>query len=124
MFKTIKGAILTVFVLFAQFAIAQDESEVPGSHQGIYIGTEVLSGGSTAPANTYPLTFKISADNIIEVIDADGISAQGKVKGNEFVINRALPPQVFKGIVSEGTISGDTWGNPYVGRGTFAAELQ
>jgi hypothetical protein len=122
MYKYIQTLILTV--LLAQYAIAQDETETSGSHQGTYIGTEVLSGGSTAPANTYPLTFKISSDNIIEVTDADDLSAQGRLNGNEFVINRALPPQIFKGTVSDGVISGKTWGNPYVGRGTFSAELQ
>ena len=125
--KFIKGLVLSVFVMLSGYAVAQDESQVADSvnqYQGTYIGTEVLNGGTAAGPGTYTLTFVIDASGKIEVIDVDNVSAHGKLKGNSFVINRALPPQIFKGTVSEGVISGKTWGNPYVGGGTFSAKFQ
>lgn len=93
-------------------------------HQGVYIGTETLEGGTTVSAGDYPLKIYISARGKMRIVDVDGATGYGEIEGNSFRVVRSSPRQIFEGKVIDKTISGVTTANIYTGDGTFSLLLR
>ncbi len=117
--QAIKFLFIAILILPGTI-LAQDVNEFKGR----YIGSEILAGGTTVSAGSYRLVIKISAKGKITITDIEGISGSGKLKGNYFKVIRSRFRQIFEGTISDGVITGTTWGNKYTGDGTFSAKLE
>ena len=110
--------------LFFTGCATPDYTGPANPYQGKYVGTETLEGGSTVAPGDYKLTIRITADGTIRITDIDGISATGKMDGNQFRVLRSRPRQLFEGEIVGQTITGVTTENPYTGDGTFHLTLE
>ena len=111
-------------IIFISGCAEPDFTGTPNPYQGTYVGTETLKGGSTVSAGDYPLKIYIKASGRIKIVDVDGATGYGKMKGNEFHVVRGTPRQIFDGTVTDKTISGVTTQNRYTGNGIFSLTMQ
>ncbi len=95
-----------------------DSSASLTPYAGIYSGTETFKSG------VFPLKIHISTAGKIKIVDVDNLAANGQLEGDKFTVKRyGSSPMVFKGTIIESKISGITYGNRFLGNGTFEATL-
>ena len=93
-------------------------SDADNPFVGTYLGTEDLETG------VYPIKIYVNAKGKVQIVDVDNISAYGNLNGNKFKIRRNNPFQMFEGEIADEMITGTTWGNQFVGDGTFSVTRQ
>lgn len=94
---------------------AQTNNGTAISYAGKYSGIETLDG------KRYPIKIEIKENGRITIIDIDNVRGSSKMKGDSFVIRRSNPSQVFEGQVKGNRVTGITYGNRFLGDGTFSA---
>ena len=91
----------------------------PNPYAGTYTGTETFERG------VFPLTIIIKTNGKVSIVDVDNLSALGKLEDNNFTVKRyGSSPMVFEGSITDSTISGITYGNRFLGDGTFEVTLE
>ena len=124
MIVVVRGIIFSIALLLSgcannQTPTATTVSNSTSPYAGNYSGTETFDSG------VFPLKIYIKANGKVKIVDIDNLSAHGKLADNKFTVKRyGSSPMVFEGSISDSVISGTTYGNRFLGDGTFKVILQ
>ena len=124
MYKLIVTMIISFLLLLSGCATNPTASDSnssisPTPYAGTYVGTETFESG------VFPLRIDINAAGKVKIVDVDNLAANGQLEGDKFTVKRyGSSPMVFEGTITNSKISGITYGNRFLGDGTFEVTLK